>query len=402
MINRKRKLRTDGSLWQHIRAPGIPYRALTRHVDTEVLIVGGGMTGAMIGEPLAEAGLDVIIADRREPTKGSTIASTALVQYEIDTPLLELKTRIGKTNAFRAWRRSRLAVSSLAAFFRARGMEAQKRDGLYLAGNHLGARDLRREAELRQAAGLETVYLDRAALRERFGIERPAALLGFDNLAINPRIIAAQLLIRAAGLGVRLYAPVDIDRLSRTGSSAVAHSRDGKRIRAKHVVLASGYEFPKIVPLKGHRITTTWAFATPPQPRRLWPEKCLIWEASRPYLYVRTTADGRVLCGGEDEARSQDLDRDDVLERKVARLQRKLGKLFPALDTRAEFTWAASFGETATGLPTIGEIPGHRNCWVAFGYGGNGITYSRIAAELLRSALTGETDPDADLYAFKR
>ena len=89
------------------------------------------------------------------------------------------------------------------------------------------------------------------------------------------------------------------------------------------------------------------------------------------------------------------------LARKIARLQRKLGKLFPDLDTDAAFSWAASFGETATGLPTIGEIPGHRNCWVALGYGGNGITYSRIAAEIIRTALTGGRDPDADLYAFK-
>jgi glycine/D-amino acid oxidase-like deaminating enzyme len=90
------------------------------------------------------------------------------------------------------------------------------------------------------------------------------------------------------------------------------------------------------------------------------------------------------------------------MERKIARLRGKLGKLFPKLDTEPEFSWAASFGETATGLPTIGEIPRHKNCWVALGYGGNGITYSRIAAEILRSALTGERDPDADLYAFKR
>ncbi len=181
----------------------------------------------------------------------------------------------------------------------------------------------------------------------------------------------------------------------------VATSRDGPQIRSRYLVLASGYEFPRIVPKKGHHITTTWAFATAPQRRRLWPEECLIWEASTPYLYARTTPDGRVLCGGEDAAGSV-ADHDEAdLARKIARLQRKLGKLFPALDTDAAFSWAASFGETATGLPTIGEIPGHRNCWVALGYGGNGITYSRIAAEIIRTALTGGTDPDADLYAFK-
>jgi glycine/D-amino acid oxidase-like deaminating enzyme len=41
------------------------------------------------------------------------------------------------------------------------------------------------------------------------------------------------------------------------------------------------------------------------------------------------------------------------------------------------------------------------NCWVALGYGGNGTTYSRIAADVISSALTGRTDADADLFAYK-
>ncbi len=402
MLTHKRKLRTDGSLWQHLRAPRVPYRALTRDTQADVLIVGGGITGAMIGEALSEAGLDTIIVDRRRPAQGSTLASTALVAYEIDTPLIELQRKIGKRDAMRAWRRSRLAVSSLHAFLRNGGLEAQSRDSLYLSGNSLGARDLRRESDRRQAAGIETQFLDRAALRERFGIDRRAALLNFDNLTINPRAVTAQLLIRAQKHGARIYAPAEIAELSRTKSSIVATDREGRRIRCRHAVLATGYEFPKLVPLGGHRIMTTWAFATAPQRRRLWPEECLIWEASSPYLYIRTTPDGRVLCGGEDEKISHALHDGALLERKVARLQHKLGKLFPRLDTQPEFAWAASFGETSTGLPIIGEIPGWKNCWAALGYGGNGITYSRIATEIVRTALTGDSDPDADLYAFTR
>jgi glycine/D-amino acid oxidase-like deaminating enzyme len=402
MITRKRKLRTHGSLWQHVRAPRVPYRALTRDIHTDVLIVGAGITGAMIGEALAEAGLDVVIVDRRGPVQGSTAASTALVASELDAPLIELQRKIGKRNAMRAWQRARLAVASLQASFRERGLEAQSRDSLYLSGTSLGAGDLRREGELRRAAGIETEFLGGAALRERFGIKRSAALLSFDNLTINPRAVSAQLLIRAQKRGARVHAPVRIDELSHTKSSVIAQDRNGRRIRCKHVVFASGYEFPKFVPLRGHRVTTTFAFATAPQPRKLWPGACLIWEASTPYLYARTTPDGRVLCGGEDERTSGPPEHGALLERKIARLQRKLGKLFPDLDTEAEFTWAASFGETSTGLPIIGEIPGWKDCWAALGYGGNGITYSRIAADVIRSALTGEGDRDAPLYAFER
>ena len=74
MVTRRRKLRTDGSLWQHLRAPRVPYRELLRDQRADVLIVGGGITGAMIAEMLAEAGLDVVLVDRRTPTHGSTIA----------------------------------------------------------------------------------------------------------------------------------------------------------------------------------------------------------------------------------------------------------------------------------------------------------------------------------------
>jgi len=401
MITHRKKLRTDHSLWLHERAPHIPYQALRRDVSADVLIIGGGITGAMLAQTVTAEGFDVVLVDRRAPGQGSTAASTALVQYEIDTPLLELRERIGVADATRAWRRARLALDSLRATFRQLGIAAQSRDSLYLAGNRLDPAQLRQEAALRRAIGLDTAYLTPKDLRERFGITRKAALMGFDNLAINPRLATAALLRRATHDGTRLFAPVDVRDIETLKTSMLVRTKDGATIRARFVVLATGYEFPKLVPMRGHRITTTWALATRPQPRKLWPEQCLIWEASDPYLYVRTTEDGRVVCGGEDSPHAHYPTRDGRMEAKLVRLQGKLGRLFPQLDTRAEFAWAASFGESTTGLPTIAPAPRHKNCWVTLGYGGNGITYSRIASEVIRTALTGNRDVDADLYAFR-
>jgi len=53
-----------------------------------------------------------------------------------------------------------------------------------------------------------------------------------------------------------------------------------------------------------------------------------------------------------------------------------------------------------TGLPSIGAIPGKQNCYAVLGFGGNGITFAMIAAEVLREAIAGRADPDADLFAF--
>jgi glycine/D-amino acid oxidase-like deaminating enzyme len=127
----------------------------------------------------------------------------------------------------------------------------------------------------------------------------------------------------------------------------------------------------------------------------------MIWEASDPYLYLRTTPRGRVICGGEDEDFADERARDALLPSKTV-LRRKLSRLLPTLDCTVEFSSAGSFGQSGTGLPTIGQVPALPRCWVALGYGGNAITYAQIAADIIAGALAGHPDIDADLYDFSR
>ena len=134
-----------------------------------MLVIGAGITGAMIADALAAAGVRVAVVDRRGLARGSTIASTALVQYEIDTPLIVLARKIGKEKAVRAWRRSRLAVEALAARFGELGVtDVARRNSLYLAGNALNKDELEREHEARRAIGLPSRFLERTALRDQF------------------------------------------------------------------------------------------------------------------------------------------------------------------------------------------------------------------------------------------
>lgn len=119
-------------------------------------------------------------------------------------------------------------------------------------------------------------------------------------------------------------------------------------------------------------------------------------------MYLRTTANGRVICGGEDEEFSDEPARDRLLGDKAQALSRKLKRLMPFLDAEAECAWTGSFGQSDTGLPTIGPVPGWPNCWAALGYGGNGITYAQIASDIISGALRGKPDVDAGLYVFHR
>ena len=400
----KRDLRTGRPVWLERRLPAIASSELKRAVSCDVLVVGAGISGAIIAEALSDAGLDLVIADRRGAVLGSTPASTALLQYEIDTPLSVLSERIGRDRAERIWRRSRLAVDALRERTRALGIKAEQatRDSLYLSGNVLDAAGLEAETEARRRAGFEVSFLKPAAVFDEYGIKGRSAIVGRDNYMADPRLLAAGYLNAAIGRGARVYAPVEVTDIEASASGVVAATKDGPEIRAKSLVFATGYEMAKGVPKKGNTIISTWVIATKPQPRKIWPTGCIIWEAADPYLYIRTTPEGHVICGGEDAEISDADERDALNEAKTARLVEKLGKLLPMIDATADFSWSGSFGDSKTGTPTIGPVPRMPNCYSAMGYGGNGITFSMMAGQMLRGMITGTGDPDSDLVSFGR
>lgn len=400
-----RNLRTGTPVWLGGACPRMPtadIRDLPRSAD--VVVIGAGITGAMVADALTTAGFSVVVLDRRAPCSGSTPASTALLQFEIDTPLIHLGRKIGMKKAQRAWLRSAKAVDDLAHRIGELRIDCdlRRRSAIYLPGNVLGVRGLDAELKARQAIGLPSERLDRDVLKRRTGIDRPMALVSSGAAEVDPLKLAAGLLRHSVRRGARVFSPVQVDEVVPGRSGVAVVIAGGDAIRARFVVFCTGYEVPKDVPMKGHKIISTWCIATRRQPRRLWPGRELIWEAHDPYIYIRTTADGRVVAGGGDEDFSDEATRDALFTRKTEALKRKLKGLLPGLDVEPEFRWTGSFGDSATGLPTIGAIPGMKGCSAVLGYGGNGITFSMMAAQLIQRQLTGIDDPDRDLFAFPR
>ncbi len=399
---RQRDLRTGTPVWLRRGVAHVPSAPLAANLKVDVVVVGAGISGALIADALLRAGKSVAVLDRRGPVRGSTPASTALLQFDIDQPLIHLTRKIGRERAVRAYWRSATAVDFLRgriADLRLR-CAFRERQSLYLPGNVLGVKELKREAGARTEVGLRSRYIGAGELRALTGIERPGAVLSCGSGEADPVALVAGLLRSAFARGARIHAPTEVIDIE-CGRSGVTLSTDGGHVvRARHAVFATGYELVKLLKPRRYKVISTWAMATAPQPKRLWPGRCLIWEASDPYLYLRTTSDGRVIAGGEDEEFSDETRRDALTPAKINAIRRKLHKLMPGIDTRPEFSWAGCFGDSATGLPAIGEIPGAKGCFAAMGYGGNGITFSVIAAQVIQRAIMGLPDPDADLFAL--
>jgi glycine/D-amino acid oxidase-like deaminating enzyme len=403
-LTRKRDLRDGDAVWTTFAVPKILGARLHRSVRTDVAVVGAGISGAMIAQSLAQVGKRLLIVDRRRAALlGSTAASTALLQFELDTPLTKLSASIGTRKAAKVWIASREAVNELRTRSHELGIKAhfKSRPSLYLAGNVLDANGLKREVAQRQRFGLASEYLDRKMLRRHFGIDRAAALLSHGNAEANPVELAAGYLRKAMSAGAHFHAPHNIVNIECGRRGTTLLTNDGVHIEARHVVFCTGYELVKIVPQTNNKIQSTWAIATRPQPQAIWPQKALIWEASEPYLYLRATTDGRVICGGEDEDFADTEKRDALTPQKTKRLEKRLHRLFPNINSRAVVAWTGSFGGSPNGMPTIGAIPGYPRCYAVMGYGGNGITFSMLATKLITAAILGKEVPETALFAFK-
>jgi glycine/D-amino acid oxidase-like deaminating enzyme len=128
----------------------------------------------------------------------------------------------------------------------------------------------------------------------------------------------------------------------------------------------------------------------------------LIWEASEPYTYARTTPDGRICVGGADEPFADAAARDALIGEKVAVLKQKFAALMPDIPLEVETAWAGTFATTPDGLPCIGPVSAFPRALFALGYGGNGVLFSFIAGRLAVDWVLERQHATADLFSFDR
>ena len=380
------------------------YPSLPGNIHTDVVVMGAGISGALSAWHLAKAGMKVIVVDKRHVGMGSTAASTALLQYEIDTPLTELSRMSGEKAAAKSYLLCRQAIEDLEKICRRfPEVEFTRRPSLQYASFAKDVKDLEKEFIARKNIGIRLQWLDRTALKKKFGFGKDAALLSRDGAEVKAYSLTHALLKSGQQGALKVYDHTEIKTFQEHRKGVELLTGDGKTIRAKYLVIAAGYESAAYIRQKVETIHSTYAIVSEPfETGRFWHRNALIWETAMPYLYLRTTPDHRILIGGKDDDFSDPRRRDEALPGKARALEASFSKLFPAIPFRTDFRWAGAFASTKDGLPYIGSLPGHPRTFFALGFGGNGITFSMMAARMITSAITGKPDPDAGIFRFGR
>jgi len=400
------KLTAGTTYWTAANQPPPRYPRLKQDVRCDVVVIGAGITGALVSHQLIQAGLKVVILDKRPPGTGSTSASTALLLYETDTPMAELAGFHGMKSAVRAYQLGRQAVREIGRIAQTFAPDSHFRPKktLYVASDRAGLTQIKEECRLRRAAGLPADLLDRREVKKQFGLQFPGAIYAPGSGQVDAMALTQALLghhVRRREL--RVFQGTKVIRIRSYAEGVRLQTANHRTLRARYVVVATGYEAAPFLESGLVKLHSSYVIASQPQPAPgLWKDNCLIWETARPYFYLRTTEDRQILIGGEDEPFADPARRDAKIAAKTRKLLRRFRQIFPAIPFEVDFAWTGTFGESPDGLPYIGAKPGSPRILYALGYGGNGITFSQIAATLLTRLCQDRPSRDLHLFRFHR
>jgi len=398
-------LKSDHPFWPTTNGLISSYPRLERDVTCEAIVLGAGITGALVARALTEEGMSVVVLDKRDVVSGSTSASTALLQYEIDLPLRELIEEIGREDAERAYWVCHESIDKVERMLAALGGEAgfQRKKSVYLASNEDDLPALEIEFEARRRAGLDVEWLAEAEINSRFSFSRPGAIVSEQAGEIDPYRFAHLLLAQSQSRGAQIYDRCGMAEYDTSAGECRVVTDSGHTVRGRHLIFATGYEAVEFVSKKIVTLKSSFALVSEPiSSFEGWWERALLWETARPYFYMRTTADKRALFGGADDPFRNPIRRDALIPKKTKLLVKKFTEMFPRIQLDVAYQWAGTFGETKDGLAYIGTMPKYPLCYFALGFGGNGITYSVVAAEMICDAILGRENKDTRLFRFDR
>src|SRR6187200_1298383 len=381
------------------------YPKLEQDIKTDVLVLGGGISGALVAHYLIREGIDCTLIDARTIGLGSTCASTSLLQYEIDTPLNQLIEMVGEKNAVRSYKLGTSAITKLAKLAAIAGVkDFEMKKSFYYAAYKKDLSFLKKEYEIRKKHGFKVAWLEEDQVFKQFGFSSPGGILSDVAATTDAYVLTHRLLQYNVSKGLKVYDRTQVVSIKHDWRNVHLKTQEKFIITAKKLVYATGYEVVDFISKPIVKLTSTYAIASEAFnfPVKLGKNDTVIWNTAQPYLYIRLTNDNRIIIGGRDEEFFSHFKRDKLIPEKTKQLQKDFKKIFPLIPFKTEFSWAGIFGSTKDGLPYIGTYQKLPNSFFALGFGGNGITFSQVAGEIIASLIKGRKNKDANIFSFER
>ena len=388
------------------KRPEFPsFRGVVTH---PVVIVGGGMSGAMTAFACAAAGLKPIVLEADRIGLGGSGRATGLLSGEAAESFRDVEARAGRRVARALFAAMESAPRDLAATVKRLGIRAGLKagPGLRVIPPNQTDKALLKEVAAREAAALTASFLMPGAIARQTAIESAGGMRMPDGGFADPFKLTRGFLSAAIKRGARVYERSSVNRITFTRKTATAFLDDGA-ITTTNLVICIGEPTSLFKPLKRHlRHEHRYAVLTEPLSaavrEELGQRAAMLRDTESPSHHLWFTVDHRALFAGGDQKRQPDRLRDKTLVQRTGELMYELTKLYPAISgARPEYGWDVPLAHPVDGVLYAGS---HRNFpFQLFAFGtSHDPARAFLASRIILRNILGKPEKDDVHFSFAR
>ena len=374
----------------------------------DVVIVGGGLTGCATAFACASAGLRPLIIEGDRLGSGSAGRSAGLLLPDPGVFFRDIVNAHGLRAARKVFEGYRKAASDGAATLRRLNIRCDLLacDDVLVAIRE-GEKDLRRERDAREAAGLDAREVTAQSARTTLALNAESAIKLGSGVSFDPYRACLGLASAARARRATFFERSPVKKI-RVGSKQVEIIVDGGVVQAETVIVTTGIATAEFKPLRRHfKRRETYLVLTEPLPapmrKQLSAERVTIRDMASPRHRLRRTKDGRLLIAGADRDESPDRQRDAIRVQRTGQLMYELLMMYPVISgLQPAYGWEMVYGETADGLMYIGPHRNYPRHLFALGSSGDTLAGAFLAARILARAARSELDKADEVFGWTR
>lgn len=351
------------------------YPTLKQDIETDVLVIGGGLTGLLCAYQLQEKGKKCVVAEADTIMSGTSGSTTAKITSQHGLIYTKLVRRFGKPTAALYYQANQQALSEYRRLSKRFPCEFEAEDAfIYTCGDRS---EVEREYLLTKLVG------GRAYLEQDLPLPMPVT--GAVRLPEQAQFHPVKF---AAGIAKNLtiYEHTMVKKLRGTTGET-----DGGNVRAKYVIVATHFPFIDRRGLYFMKLYQQRSYVLGLETGK--PLSGMYLDAVENGLSFRMAGELLLLGGGGHRTGKKGGG--------FQSLKDAADRLYPHAKVR--YHWAAQDCMTLDDLPYIGHYsPNMKNVYVATGFGKWGMTNAMVSALLLRDLILGEENPWEKIFAPKR
>lgn len=386
------------------------YPYLTNDISTEVLIIGGGITGALTTYFLAKEGVKVTVVEKNIIGYGTTLTAPAILEYQSDMDMYKLEKILGQKGAERIYKLCLNGIDIIEEIDREfdKNTGYKRQDAIYFTNKYMQKSNMAKEFEARKNAGFD------AALLDSHNILNVSSAILTKNASgvINPYMFTQGLFEYLSTFkNVRIYENTKIEMCKPMYDYVECRTNNGFKITAGNVIFTSGIDTLKYLNNINVELYKTFTLVSKPLINEEYLNDRKVNFTARdsldPYHYIRFDNNGRVIFSGENSKYTPRFMDDKYMlnfsSDKYKKLYNSMQKIFNTSDNiPVDYTYSSTFANTKDNLPIIDEIPNMPNCFCNLGFGTNGILYGAIGAKMLKNAINGLYTKDMNMFKINR